>query len=55
MGLLLESNLQPGAQSWKAGAELERGVSITDACMGWDATAPVIEGLADSVRKRRSA
>jgi 3-deoxy-7-phosphoheptulonate synthase len=35
--------------------ELTYGQSITDACMSWDTTVPVIEGLADSVRKRRNA
>ncbi len=32
---------------------LKYGVSITDACIGWDATEEVLEILAKSVRKRR--
>lgn len=38
MGLLLESHLKPGNQKWEEGKALEYGVSITDACMGWDET-----------------
>jgi 3-deoxy-7-phosphoheptulonate synthase len=38
MGLMLESNLKPGKQSWKEDAPLEYGVSITDACIGWAET-----------------
>ena len=38
MGVMLESNLLPGKQSWKPGQGLLRGVSITDACIGWDET-----------------
>ena len=50
MGLLLESNLQPGAQTWEAGAPLERGVSITDACMGWDETQDLLHEVAEAVK-----
>ena len=34
-------------------AGLKYGVSITDACIGWDSTASVLETLAIAVRKRR--
>ncbi len=34
-GILLESNLEAGRQAWAPGIELARGVSITDACIGW--------------------
>ena len=34
-------------------AGLKYGVSITDACIGWDDTEKVLEMLALSVRKRR--
>lgn len=50
MGLLLESNLRPGAQKWEVGAELERGVSITDACMGWDETEDLLYEVAEAVK-----
>jgi len=32
---------------------LKRGVSITDACIGWTQTEPVLQTLADAVRQRR--
>jgi 3-deoxy-7-phosphoheptulonate synthase len=54
-GVMLESFLVGGRQDQEPGVELTYGQSITDACMSWDATVPVIEGLADSVRKRRNA
>jgi len=54
-GVMLESFLVGGRQDTKPGVELTYGQSITDACMGWDVTVPVIEGLADSVRQRRNA
>jgi 3-deoxy-7-phosphoheptulonate synthase len=31
------------------------GQSITDACMGWDMTVPVLHELAAAVRARRQA
>jgi 3-deoxy-7-phosphoheptulonate synthase len=43
IGLMLESNLKPGQQ--KLGEDpnsLQRGVSITDACIGWDETEELI-------------
>jgi hypothetical protein len=47
--------LHPGNQkvppSGKAG--LKYGVSITDACIGWDDTEEVLETLAMAVRERR--
>jgi 3-deoxy-7-phosphoheptulonate synthase len=54
-GVMLESFLVGGRQNSDPGADLTYGQSITDACMGWDVTVPVIEGLADSVRRRRNA
>jgi 3-deoxy-7-phosphoheptulonate synthase len=54
-GIMLESFLVGGRQDQQPGVELTHGQSITDACMSWEATVPVIEGLADSVRQRRSA
>ena len=49
MGLMLESNLNPGKQTWKQGTTLAHGVSITDACLGWDETAALLNELADSL------
>jgi 3-deoxy-7-phosphoheptulonate synthase len=38
LGVMLESNLLPGRQTWMQGAPLEYGVSITDACIGFAET-----------------
>ena len=39
IGCMMESNLLPGAQKLNGGASaLEYGVSITDACIGWEET-----------------
>jgi len=54
-GVMLESFIVGGRQDNGANQELTYGQSITDACMSWDATVPVLEGLAEAVRKRRSA
>ena len=54
-GLMLESFLVGGRQDNGGNADLTYGQSITDACMSWDATVPVLESLADAVRKRRAA
>jgi 3-deoxy-7-phosphoheptulonate synthase len=55
-GVMLESFLEDGRQdhSQESGTEgLEYGKSITDACMSWERTVPVLAELADAVRKRR--
>jgi len=49
MGLMLESNLSPGKQTWKEGVGLKHGVSITDACLGWDETERLLRELAESL------
>ncbi|MEI2414699.1 3-deoxy-7-phosphoheptulonate synthase [Orrella sp. JC864] len=53
MGVMIESHLQEGRQDLKPGVPLARGVSITDACLGWAQTEPVLEMLAQAVRARR--
>jgi 3-deoxy-7-phosphoheptulonate synthase len=53
-GLMLESHLVAGTQKLVPGKPLTYGQSITDACMGWDTTAELLEVLADAVRKRRT-
>ena len=50
MGILLESNLKPGNQTWKEGSSLEYGVSITDACIGWDETQTLLYEMAEVVQ-----
>lgn len=52
-GVMVESHLKPGRQDLIPGQPLEYGVSITDACIGWDDSVPVLEMLADAVRQRR--
>jgi 3-deoxy-7-phosphoheptulonate synthase len=54
-GMMLESFLVEGRQDKVPGVELTYGQSITDACMSWEATEPVIKSLAASVRARRKA
>jgi len=52
LGLMLESNLKPGKQVWKEGVALSYGVSITDACLGWDETAALLMELAEAIAPR---
>lgn len=52
MGLMLESNLHPGKQTWQQGTPLNYGVSITDACLGWDETSSLLTELASSLDAR---
>ena len=52
-GLMIESHLEPGRQDLVAGARLRPGVSITDACLGFAQTVPVLRGLAQAVAARR--
>jgi 3-deoxy-7-phosphoheptulonate synthase len=51
MGLLIESNLNSGNQKWEPGKSLERGVSITDACIGWEDTEHLLDELAETLDK----
>jgi 3-deoxy-7-phosphoheptulonate synthase len=37
------------------GKPLAHGVSITDACLGWDDTEKVLQALAHGVQRRRLA
>lgn len=52
-GLMLESHLVAGRQDLSTGKDLVYGQSITDACIGWDDTVKVLDGLAKSVREQR--
>jgi len=52
-GVMLESHLNAGRQDLVPGQELRYGVSITDACIGWETTVTTLELLADAVRRRR--
>ena len=53
MGVMIESHLQEGRQNVEAGKALTYGQSITDACISWDQTTPLLEMLAKAVEKRR--
>jgi 3-deoxy-7-phosphoheptulonate synthase len=52
VAVMLESNLLAGAQDYQA-KPLVRGRSITDACLAWEQTPPVLATLADAVKQRR--
>jgi 3-deoxy-7-phosphoheptulonate synthase len=52
-GVMFESFLVAGRQSTGTGKPLVFGQSITDACMDWDTTVPLLEELAAAVRDRR--
>jgi 3-deoxy-7-phosphoheptulonate synthase len=54
VGVMLESFLVPGRQELDA-QKLIYGQSVTDACLGWEDTVELLDGLAASVRARRSA
>jgi 3-deoxy-7-phosphoheptulonate synthase len=55
MGVMIESHLQEGRQDIKPGQPLTHGVSVTDACISFEQTLPVLQGLAAAVRARRQA
>jgi 3-deoxy-7-phosphoheptulonate synthase len=52
-GVMIESHLEEGRQDLIAGVAPRRGVSITDACLGFAQTVPVLQALAAAVRARR--
>jgi 3-deoxy-7-phosphoheptulonate synthase len=53
-GVMMESFLVEGRQELRAGVTPRYGQSITDACLGWDMTFPVLQELAEAVRARRA-
>lgn len=53
-GVMIESHLREGRQNHVAETPLVYGQSITDACIAWDTTVPVLERLAEAVRARRA-
>ncbi len=51
-GLMLESHLNPGSQKLQADlAQLDYGVSVTDECIGWEATEVLLRRLKNSLTK----
>ena len=53
MGVMVESHLVGGNQKLVPGEPLRYGQSITDACLGFEQTEQLLEGLAEAVRARR--
>ena len=53
MGIMIESHLVEGRQDVVPDQPLTYGQSITDACLGWDHTKPLLRELAAAVRARR--
>jgi 3-deoxy-7-phosphoheptulonate synthase len=54
-GVMLESFLVAGRQSVEPGVPLTYGQSITDGCLSWDETEPLLRELAAAARARREA
>jgi len=53
-GVMIESHLAEGRQDWKGKDTSAYGCSITDACISFEQTVPVLDGLAAAVRARRA-
>lgn len=55
-GVMIESNLVEGNQSIPGDGDLSKlvyGKSVTDACVSWDDTVVMLDGLREAVRNRR--
>jgi len=52
VGVMLESNLVAGCQKHVPGQPLVYGQSMTDACISWDETVPLLRELAAAARAR---
>ena len=52
-GVMIESNLLGGAQDYRA-RPLVYGRSVTDPCLAFEKTVPVLTMLAETVRARRA-
>ncbi len=55
IGVMIESHLVGGRQDVVPGQPLTFGQSITDPCLPWSDTRPLLESLAAAVRERRGA
>ena len=53
VGVMVESHLVAGRQDLEPGKPLTYGQSVTDGCVGWEDSVRMLEGLAESVRRRR--
>jgi len=54
IGVMIESNLVAGRQDIKPDQELTHGQSVTDACISWEESEPLLRELADAVNQRRN-
>ena len=55
IGVMVESHVHEGRQDLQPGVALKPGVSITDACIAWPDTVPLLRGLAQAVVQRRAS
>jgi 3-deoxy-7-phosphoheptulonate synthase len=53
VGVMVESHLKPGNQKLEPGKALVYGLSITDACLGWEDSERLLRELAQAVEERR--
>ena len=53
VGVMIESHLKEGRQDIVPGQPLQHGVSVTDACISFEQTVPVLQALARAVQSRR--
>ncbi len=53
MGVMVESHIVAGRQDLEPGKPLTYGQSITDGCIGWDASVEVLNQLRAAVKARR--
>jgi 3-deoxy-7-phosphoheptulonate synthase len=52
-GVMVESHLKGGRQDLVPGEPLVYGMSITDACIGWEDSTEILEELSEAVERRR--
>ena len=52
-GVMLESFIEEGNQALTSKDDLKYGQSITDACMAWEMTKPLLYNLAEAIENRR--
>jgi 3-deoxy-7-phosphoheptulonate synthase len=55
VGAMIESHLVAGRQDLCAARDMVYGQSVTDACIGWEDTVPLLHELADATARRRAA
>jgi len=55
VGVMVESNLVEGRQDLEPGKKLRFGQSVTDPCLGWEASVGLLQLLAEGVKARRKA